>query len=175
MGRPSDTWLLSVHPSALVVGVVEMRRQYQRLRNIIDRCTNPNNPMYPHYGGRGIAVHATWLGRGGFERFVADMGPRPSVRHSIDRIDNDGPYAPENCRWATGIEQGSHTSRTRSITIHGVTLCASEWSRRSGIPEQTLHNRLCRGLSGGALLAPPDAAKSASARRSHKRRAKEAG
>ena len=69
------------------------------------RCTNPNNSKYQDYGGRGITVCDRWLGGGGFSNFAADMGERPSSKHSLDRINVDGNYEPRNCRWATAVEQ----------------------------------------------------------------------
>jgi transposase-like protein len=72
---------------------------------MIQRCTNPRNRQYRHYGGRGITVCQPWLES--FERFVADMGPRPA-RHTIERVNNDGHYEPRNCKWATYAEQAKN-------------------------------------------------------------------
>lgn len=70
------------------------------------RCYSRGNASYARYGGRGIQVCDRW--RASFEAFLADMGSRPSPRHSIDRLDNDRGYEPGNCRWATALEQARH-------------------------------------------------------------------
>ena len=104
--------------------------EYFIWRSMKSRCSNSNDKHYKDYGGRGIKPCTRWLHS--FEEFFADMGPRPSPKHSIDRIDNDSGYYPENCRWATTIEQGQNSRANRNITNHrtGETLCAAEWSRR---------------------------------------------
>lgn len=77
-----------------------------------NRCLRPNSKSYPHYGGRGIKVCDKWLNS--FESFYNDMGERPSNKHSIDRINNNGNYEPSNCRWATQSEQSKNRRKFKT-------------------------------------------------------------
>lgn len=77
------------------------------------RCSNPNNPGYKSYGARGIRVCDRWQGKDGLKNFISDMGPRPNGA-SLDRIDNDKNYCPENCRWATRWEQATNTQKSKN-------------------------------------------------------------
>ena len=116
------------------------RPEYQVWRGMIGRCENPTHAAYRRYGWRGIYVCETW--RHDFASFFHDMGPRPSARHSIERIDNKGPYAPENCRWATMKEQLLNTSVSRSVIFEGSRISLLELSRRFNVPWGTLYRRV---------------------------------
>jgi hypothetical protein len=77
--------------------------------NMVRRCTNPKDAGWADYGGRGIRVCDRWLEDGGVANFIADMGPRPTPSHSLDRLNNDGDYEPANCAWTTKGEQSRNT------------------------------------------------------------------
>lgn len=106
--------------------------EYRAWQLIKRRCYNPNDEKYPHYGGRGIQVCERW--RNSFPNFLADMGPRPSPLHSIDRKDVNGNYTLANCQWATDIEQMRNTTRNVFVEIDGQRHCVSEWCEIMSIP-----------------------------------------
>lgn len=123
--------------------------EYMTWNRMWSRCTNPVVDRYPLYGGRGIAICKEWEK---FESFYADMGPKPSAKHSIGRIDNDGNYCKENCRWETAEEQQSNTSTNVFIEHEGVRLTISQWSRRIGVSAATLHQRQRAGMPVDKIL-----------------------
>ena len=117
--------------------------EYVVWSSMIARCHNPENRRYADYGGRGITVCARW--RDSFDAFLADMGPRPSPDHSIDRVENGKGYEPSNCRWATSTQQNRNRRDTRTITAFGQSRCAAEWSEATGIKTSTIKARIKRG------------------------------
>lgn len=142
-------------------------REYQAWQNMIIRCENLKLPCRSRYGGRGISVCARW--RNSFEAFFADMGPRPSPKHSLDRYpNNDGNYEPGNCRWATRAEQARNTSGNSYIQYAGDRLCESDWCARLGVSPGTVRRRLAMGWSvADAVTRPPRE----DSRRAHRRSA----
>lgn len=119
------------------------RRLYGIWAAIKRRCTNPRVQEYRLYGGRGITVCDRWLRD--FAAFEADMGPRPSPKHTVDRVDVNGPYSPENCRWATWKVQ--QRNRRNNILVDGRTL--TEWAEELGVGYWTLRARHLRGAPLG--------------------------
>jgi hypothetical protein len=100
------------------------------------RCYYPKATSYPRYGGQGITVCDEWLHS--FTTFLKDIGPRPSLRHSIDRIDSSKGYSPENCRWATNFEQSDNKARTLKVLFRGKRLPFREIAKITGIDQGTI-------------------------------------
>lgn len=126
---------------------------YAIWRGMVSRCTNSNNTSYRRYGGRGITVCDQWLID--FTRFAIDMGPRPSHEYSIDRIDNDGPYSPANCRWATSEEQANNRSTSIFLTFEGIRKPLRDWANALGVPERKILARVKDGWPDELLLSVP--------------------
>jgi hypothetical protein len=129
--------------------VGEVRAEWQAWNHMKQRCYNSNDPFYSDYGGRGIKVCDRW--RSSFDAFIEDMKDRPSGC-SLDRIDPNGDYSPENCRWADKFIQ-ARNRRTVIIIDHlGQSLCMEEWSRQTGIPRQTIAQRYHKGWPPSEVL-----------------------
>lgn len=118
------------------------------------RCLSPTDAAYPRYGGRGITICAQWVND--YAQFLADMGPKPSPSHSIDRIDGNGNYEPSNCRWATDEQQCRNQSTSTAFTHNGETKTLTEWAKLYGISIHTLRYRVCKlGWSIAKALETP--------------------
>lgn len=122
---------------------------YNTWLRIISRCTKPSHHNYKYYGGRGITVCERWLK---FENFYADMGERPKGK-TVERVDNNKGYSPDNCRWATMKEQSNNRRSNKPITFNGETLTRSQWAERLGIHVSTMYLRCRRGLSIERILS----------------------
>jgi hypothetical protein len=116
-----------------------------------NRCRNPNTIGWENWGGRGITVCDRW---NDFDVFLADMGRRPSPQHSLDRIDNELGYSPQNCRWATRIEQNNNSRSNRRLTIDGREATIAEHAREANIHPDVLRRRIKRGWHPDWLLVP---------------------
>lgn len=134
--------------------------EYTSWRGMFNRCYRIKCAQYHNYGGRGVKVCSSWRA---FESFFADMGPRPSPQHSIDRIDVNGNYScghceecvangwPPNCQWQTQARQTRNRRSNTLLTCDGETLCVADWAERYGLNLSALYNRLRWGW-------PPDLA-----------------
>lgn len=128
--------------------------EYVIWKSMKQRCHNKRSTAYPDYGGRGIHVCTAW--RVSFATFLSDVGPRPSLAHQLDRIDNDRGYEPGNVRWTTPQVNCNNTRRNRKLTWCGTTLSLSQWARLLNMNVGTLKDRLDRGWSTHrALTTPP--------------------
>ena len=119
---------------------------YGTWKQMINRCENPKSKHYDRYGGRGIKVCEEWRDFWSFVKWSDSIGGKPNG-YTLDRIDNDGNYCPENCRWADWGTQMSNKSSNRYITYNGKTQTIHQWSIDIGLNEQTLTNRINRGWS----------------------------
>ena len=129
------------------------RREYSIWCDIKKRCLNRNSSSFSYYGGRGITMCIQW--QQSFESFYKDMGPMPTPQHTIERLDNNGPYNPKNCTWESRKTQARNTRRNRYFTYQGKTLSLAEWAEESGMKYWTLHARLRRGWTFSRTISEP--------------------
>jgi hypothetical protein len=114
--------------------------EYRIWQLMHQRCENRKNPNFHNYGGRGITVCERWCD---FSVFLKDMGPRPTLEHTLDRFpNNDGNYELENCRWATSHQQHNNKRTNHRISVNGETKTVTEWARAKGMKYHTLTMRL---------------------------------
>lgn len=126
--------------------------EYFAWRSMKARCTDAGVRYYEKYGGRGIKVCERWLD---YENFLSDMGRKPTKAHSLDRIDNDGDYTPENCRWATKSEQTRNRSTSVWITFNGKTQLMGDWAAELGISYRVLYQRVRIGWTVERAFTTP--------------------
>lgn len=115
---------------------------YHNWEHMKQRCLNPADASFRHYGGRGIKVCERWYS---YENFKADMKPTFKPGLSLGRINNDGPYSPENCRWETACQQMNNTRRNIPMTAFGKTQTIAQWAHESGLKLVTVHWRYHHG------------------------------
>lgn len=127
-------------------------REYRSWCAAKTRCYNQKFASYPNYGGRGITICDRW--RFNFADFLSDMGLCPHG-HSLDRIDNNGPYAPGNCRWATGVTQANNTRANHFVEHGNERHTVAEWERIKGWKEGVLKRRLLSGWPVERALTEP--------------------
>jgi hypothetical protein len=126
-------------------------RTYKVWDSMIRRCTLPHHAAYASYGGRGIDVCARWRD---YWNFLADMGEKQDGQ-SLDRIDNDRGYSPDNCRWTDRHTQSRNRRTNTNLTHEGQTMTIVEWAILTGIRDTTIHERLKRGWSVHDALTRP--------------------
>lgn len=128
------------------------KKIYILWRNMVSRCYDLKDARYSAYGGRGIKVCDRW--RESVENFYSDMGNRPSGK-SLDRINNDGNYSPENCKWSTNREQSNNKRLNKNITYQGETHTYAEWEQKLGGCSGLIWNRLKLGWSEEKAVSTP--------------------
>lgn len=135
-------------------GYAHKERLYETWKNMRRRCYDPNNKRYAQYGGRGITICLEWNDYAVFRQWAMSNGYHDDL--TIDRIDVNGNYCPENCRWATLDEQMNNMTKNRMISYHGETMSMSKWAKRFGISYGTMNHRIQRGWTMERIEATPE-------------------
>lgn len=130
----------------------KVTREYATWRSMKARCNNPENKSYKDYGERGITICNRWSGEDGFEKFLEDMGCKPSKDHSLDRMDNEGNYEPTNCRWATRREQSINRRSNKWLEFEGRKMIIKDWGRELGTDINGIKYFLKRGKSFSEIV-----------------------
>lgn len=120
--------------------------------NMIQRCRDPKCQNHKYYYDKGIKVCRRWIGKDGYANFLHDMGRKPDFTYTIDRIDSDGDYTPENCRWASKRQQVINRRNSIIIEENGIVDTAEGWSRRLGIASTSVVRHYKLGIPLGAVL-----------------------
>ncbi len=128
------------HPGHSLRHGLSRASEYSIWRKMIDRCRNSDAKEYPNYGGRGIKVHPDWVRA--FDPFIEHIGLRPSRKHTLDRINNDGNYEPGNVRWATRADQARNKRTNRWIEFAGRRMVLEDWAKQVGICPNSMAKRL---------------------------------
>jgi len=121
----------------------KMTKIYKIWRSMKRRCYDKNNDNYSYYGGKGVVVCERWQK---FKNFFLDMGNPPTEKHTIDRINNDRGYEPENCKWSTKQEQMQNRSHYLRIAVNGELLTTGQWERKLGLPRAAISERITNGM-----------------------------
>jgi len=124
-------------------------QEYKAWSNMWARVTNPTHPAFSDYGGRGICIHPTWRD---FNAFLADLGPRPSPLHSLERRENNGHYEPSNVYWATPAQQSANSRATHKVTREGRTQPVKVWCREMGVSVGVVYRLVKKGMSASEAL-----------------------
>lgn len=137
-------------------GLANKERLYQTWKNMRQRCSNPNRHDYKRYGGKGVSICREWDEYTSFRRWALSSGYDDTL--SIDRIDVNGNYCPENCRWVDMGVQANNTSRNHIIELNGIKKTMAEWSEELGLSYSAIQHRLERGWSAEEALTTPQRA-----------------
>jgi hypothetical protein len=125
--------------------------EYKIWKDMKYRCCNQNHKNFKNYGERGIKICDRW--KNSFRNFLEDMGRRPSSKHSIDRINNNGYYAPDNCRWATKSEQDRNKRTNVWLEYEDIKMIKKDWAKFLGVSENYIYRRLKKGKSMGDIIS----------------------
>lgn len=134
-------------------GFSHKERLYETWKNMRRRCSDPTNKRWEQYGGKGIKVCAEWSDYAAFRAWAMANGYADNL--TIDRIDVNGDYCPENCRWATAKEQMNNMTKNRHLTYDGKTMTMAQWANALGVTYSTVLHRVQRGWSVERIVSQP--------------------